>query len=190
MQKKKIAILSLFLPFMSQALADLPQYEEESRKVTQDLVKQVGGALKKELETGGAETAIGVCREVAPKIANQLSLEKGWKITRVGTRVRNPMIGTPDAWEQSTLAEFERRQKAGEKLDTMEFSQIVDEPNGKSYRYMKALGVQTACLGCHGMPAGISEGVKAALAKQYPHDQATGYQEGQLRGAVSIKRPL
>jgi len=28
------------------------------------------------------------------------------------------------------------------------------------------------------------------LTKEYPHDQATGYSVGQIRGAVSIKRPL
>lgn len=190
MLNRNTAVLSLCLSVMNPALADQVQYDEESRKVAQDFIKQLGAALKKELDTGGAEAAIGVCRDLAPKIANQVSVEKGWKVTRVGTRVRNPMIGTPDAWEQSTLAEFEKRQKTGAKLETMEFSQIVDEPNGKSYRYMKAIGVQPMCLGCHGTPADISEGVKAALARQYPHDKATGYQGGQLRGAVSIKRPL
>lgn len=190
MLKRNIGVLSLCLSVMGPALADQAQYDEESRKVTQDFVKQLGAGLKKELERGGAEAAIGVCRDLAPKIANQVSLENGWKVTRVGTRVRNPMIGTPDAWEQSTLAEFEKRLEAGAKLETMEFSQIVDEPNGKAYRYMKAIGMQAMCLGCHGTTANISEGVKAALARQYPHDRATGYREGQLRGAVSIKRPL
>lgn len=192
MPNKIIAILSLCLAVMNQAWADPAQvqYDDESRKATQELFKQLGGALHQELSAAGAPTAIGVCRDLAPKIANQMSVDKGWKITRIGTRVRNPMIGTPDAWEQSTLEQFERRRKAGEKLDTMEFSQVVDAPNGKAYRYMKAIGTQAMCLQCHGTAAAIPTDVKAALATQYPHDQATGYQVGELRGAFSIKRPL
>lgn len=190
MLKRNIVFLALCLSVLNPAWADPLQYDEESRKAAQDFVKQLGGALKAELEKGNAESAIGVCRDLAPKIANRVSLETGWKVTRVGTRVRNPMIGTPDAWEQATLAEFERRLKGGEKADGMEFSALVEEPSGKSYRYMKAIGTQKLCMACHGAPGTLSDGVKQALAKQYPHDQATGYQEGQLRGAISIKRPL
>jgi hypothetical protein len=32
--------------------------------------------------------------------------------------------------------------------------------------------------------------VKARLQAEYPHDKATGYGVGQLRGAVTVKRPL
>ncbi|MDQ3259267.1 MAG: DUF3365 domain-containing protein, partial [Pseudomonadota bacterium] len=32
--------------------------------------------------------------------------------------------------------------------------------------------------------------VKATLSQQYPHDRATGYVVGQVRGAISVKRPL
>jgi hypothetical protein len=32
--------------------------------------------------------------------------------------------------------------------------------------------------------------VRARLATEYPHDKATGYSAGQIRGAISIKRPL
>jgi hypothetical protein len=190
MLKRNFAALTLCLSVMNPVLADQAQYDDESRKVTKELFQQLGGALLKELGASGPDAAINVCRDLAPKVANQMSVERGWKITRVGTRVRNPMIGTPDAWEQSTLAEFEKRAKAGEKMDAMEFSQIVDEPDGKSYRYMKAIGMRPMCLACHGMPADIPESVKATQAKLYPHDKATGYQDGQLRGAFSIKRAL
>ena len=32
--------------------------------------------------------------------------------------------------------------------------------------------------------------LKARLADSYPHDQATGYSKGQIRGALTVKRPL
>jgi hypothetical protein len=32
--------------------------------------------------------------------------------------------------------------------------------------------------------------MKAQIAGEYPHDKATGYAVGQVRGAVTVKRPL
>ena len=190
MLKKYIAVLFLSFCAGGVALADTAQYDAETRMVAQHMIKRLGAALKKELGTNSPEGAIGVCRDLAPQIANQLSLETGWKVTRVGTRVRNPMIGTPDVWEQGVLADFEQRLRTGAKPETLEFSQIVDEPGGKFFRYMKALPTQGMCVACHGAPADMADGIKAALARQYPRDKATGYREGELRGAVSVKRPL
>lgn len=190
MSRKLNTVLALSLFFVMPALADQKQMDEESRQLAGAFLKQLGDALQKEMQAHGAEAAIAVCRDLAPRIANQLSLDRGWKVTRVGTRVRNPMIGTPDVWEQETLAGFERRLKEGEKLDTMEYSQIVSEPVGRYYRYMKAIGVQPVCTTCHGGAGSIPATVKKALDKHYPHDKATDYSVGQLRGAVSIKRPL
>ncbi|MEJ5210927.1 MAG: DUF3365 domain-containing protein [Burkholderiales bacterium] len=178
--------------FAAPALAqdDTARYVEESRKATQSLVQKLGGELKKELTAGGPENAIKVCKSVAPAIATELSTQHGWQVRRVSLKTRNPMIGTPDAWEQKVLADFDKRAAAGEKPDTLEYSEIVSEPAGRYFRYMKALPVQPLCLNCHGTPETVSEGTRARLAAEYPHDRATGYREGQIRGAVTIKRPL
>jgi hypothetical protein len=55
---------------------------------------------------------------------------------------------------------------------------------------MKALPTQPLCLNCHGAPADLSPAVKARLAERYPNDKATGYAVGQIRGAMTLKRPL
>ena len=60
----------------------------------------------------------------------------------------------------------------------------------KYFRYMKAIPVQDVCLKCHGTDEARAQPAKDALAADYPHDKATGYTLGQLRGAVTIKRPL
>jgi hypothetical protein len=190
MTKLHVSTLAVAFFLAMPVQADQKAMDEESRQAVGALFKQLGGALKKEMEAGGPEAAVAVCRDLAPRITNQASLEKGWKVTRVGTRVRNPMIGTPDAWEQTVLGRFEQRLKAGEKPEDIEHSEIVDEPGGRYYRYMKAIGVQPVCTTCHGAPESLPEGIKSALAKHYPHDKATGYSVGQLRGAFSIKRPL
>ena len=105
-------------------------------------------------------------------------------------KTRNPLLGTPDAWEQAVLADFDRRAAAGEKPETLEVSEIVTEPQGRYFRYMKAIPVQPLCLTCHGTDATIAPEVTQRLQSDYPHDHARGYTAGQIRGAVTIKRPL
>jgi hypothetical protein len=100
------------------------------------------------------------------------------------------MLGQPDAWEQTVLNGFDRRVAAGEKPDQIEFAQTVDEPQGRYYRYMKAIPVQPLCLTCHGTEATVPDSVKERLKAEYPYDRAVGYSLGQIRGAVTIKRPL
>lgn len=167
-----------------------PGQVEESREVAKALVTQLGGKLKDELGRNGPESAVSVCRESAPQIAASLSRQTGWKVGRVGTRVRNARTGTPDAWETKALATFSERMKQGEKPDAMELAEVVTEPSGKYLRYARAIALQPMCLTCHGPAGSIPEGVRARLQAEYPLDQATGYAVGELRGAVVVKRPL
>ena len=85
---------------------------------------------------------------------------------------------------------FDRRVAAGSKPEDLEAAIVVEEPTGKFVRYMKALPVAPMCLTCHGGANDIPPAVKATLSREYPHDRATGYKAGEVRGAVTIKRPL
>jgi len=161
-----------------------------ARKVARQFVQRLGGALKHELQKGDPTAAIEVCSKLAPSIASELSRRHGWRVTRVGTRVRNPLPGMPDVWEQRVLERFAKRLADGEKPGKMEYAAVVEEPGGNYFRYMKAIGIKPACLMCHGAPEQIPDPIRAALDRQYPHDQARGYRLGNLRGAISIKQPL
>ncbi|MDP2963837.1 MAG: DUF3365 domain-containing protein [Sulfurimicrobium sp.] len=168
---------------------DMAKYQDEARKVAKEFVTQLGGELKKEMEANGPGSAIKVCRNVAPAIASDLSRKNGWQVGRVSQKVRNPLLGTPDAWEQKVLADFDLRLEK-ENPANMDFAEIVSEPQGKHFRYMKAIPTQDACLKCHGTDEVRVQAAKDTLAAEYPHDKATGYTLGQLRGAITIKRPL
>lgn len=170
--------------------AEIQARVDAASVATGDFLKQLGGTMKREMKAGGPTAAMKVCRDMAPNIANDMSLNKGWKMTRVGTRVRNPMLGMPDAWEQRVLQDFEKRAANGEKFDAMTHYEVVEEPAGKSFRYMKAIGVAPQCMVCHGSDEQIAEPVRAQLKTLYPHDRATSYKPGDLRGAVSIKQPI
>jgi len=189
--KTKTTLFTLLALTTSAAYAeDLSKYQEESRAVAMPFMKNLAAANKKAVEEGGPESAITVCTEIAPKMAGDISRENGLKLTRVSLKVRNPLLGTPDAWEQKNLQEFEARVAKGEKPETMDVAEIVQEPAGKYFRYMKAIALQPGCVACHGNPDQIPDNVKAKLSETYPHDKATGYSAGQIRGAVSIKRPI
>jgi hypothetical protein len=177
--------------FSSLSNADeLKDREAASKKVAAEFVNQLGTKLKAEMKAGGPVAAIKVCRDVAPDIANQLSLENGWRVTRVSMKPRNAMLGTADEWESRNLADFERRAGEGESYQDMTSSSIVLEGGKSYYRFMKPIPVQPVCLNCHGSDNEISPAVKAELDKYYPHDRATGYKVGDLRGAISIKQPI
>ena len=60
----------------------------------------------------------------------------------------------------------------------------------KVYRYMKALPTQDLCLQCHGTPDRVSPAVQAKLKELYPDDKAVGYHAAEIRGAITLKKPL
>lgn len=69
-------------------------------------------------------------------------------------------------------------------------SEVVMEPDGQYYRFMRPIALQPQCVLCHGLSEQIPEEIRNVLKRQYPFDAATGYKAGELRGAVSIKQPL
>lgn len=174
----------------AQDAAESRRLAEETRKVANDLVAQIRGALTKELEYSGPMRAVIVCKYTVPELSSALSRKTGWRVTRVSLRPRNPALGTPDAWEQRVLLDFDKRVERGEKPDAMDFGEVVSEPAGRYYRYMKALPMGPVCMSCHGAEAGLTSSVKSLLEAEYPHDRATGFALGQVRGAVTVKRPL
>lgn len=164
-------------------------YLEESRKTAQEFVQTLGGTLKKQLESGGAESAIGVCKQAAPALAAEYSRD-GRVVKRVSLKPRNHIMGVPDAWEKDVLEHFDQSQREGKTTSGMEFSGVTEDSAGRWFRYMKAIPTQPMCLQCHGKPAEISADVRARLSREYPEDEAIGYSVGEVRGAVSIRRKL
>jgi Protein of unknown function (DUF3365) len=178
------------LPLISYSEEAISGREEAARKTAASFMQELMSALQKEMTAGGPAGAIGVCSELAPSIAGKLSRETGWKVTRVTLNVRNPLLGMPDAWEQKVLQDFKKRASKGEDIDKMSFSEVVSEPSGKFFRFMKAVAIKQPCLACHGSEEQIAPAVRAILKERYPHDKATGYKVGDLRGAISIKQPF
>ncbi|GAB4165195.1 MAG: DUF3365 domain-containing protein [Rhodocyclaceae bacterium] len=184
----RIAACLVSIAAAGAAAAQEAAYADEARKVVGQLQSSLAGVLLAEVKKNGPQGAIGVCKDIAPAKASELSRSTGWRVSRVSLKVRNPLLGMPDEWEAAQLAAFDARVAAGENAATLEKAEIVREGERRYFRYMKALPVQAVCTNCHGEK--LDPGVRAALSAGYPHDRATGYREGMVRGAVSIKRPL
>lgn len=174
-------------PAWGQSLDDLLA---GARASSQELTRHLAAALKSELAVAGPQSAVSVCRDLAPQMTGALSRDSGARIARVSLKTRNPLLGMPDAWEQQVLADFDRRAAAGENPALLEHWDTVSEPEGRYFRYMRAIPVQPLCLACHGDDATVGPEVRARLQAEYPHDRARGYTLGQIRGAVTVKRPL
>jgi hypothetical protein len=171
------------------ALANDAALIEETKQAALGIPPKLLQMVQEEINKGSHEGAIAACKDKAPKMAAAASQNTGWAIRRVSLKNRNPKA-VPDAWEQAVLEDFDRRRAAGESPANMEKAEIVSEGDKRMLRYMKALPTQGLCLNCHGTEDKIDAKVKARLAELYPNDKATGYSEGQIRGALTVKRPL
>lgn len=189
MLAKTLLLASLGLTSLP-AAAQGAAMTDDARKTASALLNKLAGTLQEEMKKGGPEAAIGVCKDVAPQLTGDASRKTGSRVTRVSLKVRNPLLGMPDAWETAALDDFEKRLAAGEPAAKLEKSEAVSEAGRQYFRYIKAIPTQPICLYCHGPAGTITEPVKSKLSAEYPHDKAIGYGDGQIRGGVSIKRPM
>lgn len=136
--------------------------------------------LKEALVAGmqeGPLHAVSVCKDQAPAIAASLSLD-GVKLGRTSHRLRNPANVSPDWVEpilQGYLADAEDREPA-----------VVSLP-GNRQGYVEPIVLQPLCVTCHGKT--LAPNLAARINEEYPEDQATGFDVGDLRGVFWAEYP-
>lgn len=155
------------------------------RQLAGELAKELKGALTQALQVS-PENAIAVCNERAPQIAAKISKAHDVQIGRTSLRVRNT-ANQPTQWQEDVLKDFARRAAAGEPIAGMEYSATVQQDGISEQRYMKAIPTEPLCIVCHGQK--LAPTLQQAIAAKYPSDAATGYDVGDLRGAVYIVHP-
>jgi hypothetical protein len=147
------------------------------------LLNEIQGAMKAEGPLG----AIKTCNLQALPLTAQISSQQQLDISRTALRIRNP-ANQADAWEQRVLQQFQARQASGEPLPGMMHSEVLEQDGRQIYRMMQAIPTQKSCLGCHG--SDIAPELAQKLHALYPLDQATGFAEGELRGAFSVRKVM
>ncbi len=186
--KKTIYVLVVALGLSSVAMADeIELRSKQSRIVVGDFMLLLKADLKAAMKEGGPGNAIRVCKNKAPEIAADISEKEGWRVARTSLKLRNPN-NKPDTWELKVLQDFEKRKAAGEEIKMLEFAEVVITEGKKQFRYMKAIPTGKVCLQCHG--SHIAPDVVATLKTYYPEDQATGFNQGDIRGAFTITQPM
>ncbi|MEE4216894.1 MAG: DUF3365 domain-containing protein [Xanthomonadales bacterium] len=176
-----------FLAAAASAPADGPTEREKAMAATAGF----GTALKAELvgamQSGGPLAAIEVCNTRAPDIAAAVSLEQGVEVSRLSLKNRNP-DNAANEWQANVLKTFEERVEEGEDAGSLTWQETVEVDGQEEYRFMKAIPTGGVCLACHGK--NIDPAVTEKLAELYPEDKATGFSEGELRGAFVVSRKL
>lgn len=170
------------------AFAESPQeLKQESKAAIQALAKGLMKELKGAMKQGGPVAAIETCNTKALPITRKISEEQGWSISRTSEKLRNH-ANKPNSWEQKVLAQFQQQADAGADLKTLAYSEIIEVDGQKEFRMMKAIPVAEACLACHG--SNLKPGIAGKLKSLYPEDQATGFSQGELRGAFTLSKKL
>ncbi len=161
-----------------------------AKEALNEVISELTARQKEAVEADGLDGAMKMCQEIAPGVLNRASIKTGWRITRVGTRARNPRTGLPDEWEREGFEQFERRVMEGESLQGMTRAGITDDSRGtQQFRFMQAIGTQEGCLSCHGPREKLSS-VWTKASAAYPHDSAIDYRAGDIRAAFSIIQPM
>ncbi len=155
----------------------------EAKTITKAFGGALKGELKKAMKAGGPINALDVCNTKANPIAEKAAKEHNALISRVSLKNRNP-DNVPNDWQRAVLENFNARAAKGENVKKMGFAEVVEHDGKKQLRFMKALPTGGVCLECHG--ANIEADVQAKITELYPDDKATGYEKGQVRGAVVI----
>ncbi len=133
-----------------------------------ELFKRLSTRLIEAMSNGGPVAAIEVCSREAPKIAAAVGEEHGVAIGRTSFKLRNPENAPPE-WARPSM---------DQRSEQPEFVSLPDGGTGA----LLPIKLKTQCLACHGPTEQIADDVMAKLTELYPDDQATGFNDGDLRG--------
>jgi len=160
---------------------------EQAKKATAEFAATLKSELVAAMQSGGPVAAIEVCNTRAMAISTELSVDKGMNLSRVSLKNRNP-DNAPNDWQRNVLESFEIRKQAGEAPSALSWHEIASDGDTREFRFMKAIPAGPVCLQCHG--EAIAPAVAEKLAELYPQDKATGYREGDLRGAFVVTKTM
>lgn len=156
-----------------------------AKAAIKELAEALQTELKSAMQTGGPVAAIAVCHTQAIPITQKTANEQGMLLSRVSLKNRNPS-NLPNEWQTAVLEAFEQRKAAGQDIGSLAWSETVSIDGGEEFRFMKAIPTGAVCLNCHGTD--ISPDVSRVLTDLYPMDRATGFREGDIRGAFVATR--
>ena len=158
------------------------EFKAEAQHKIQLFAKTLKATLTSAIQAGGLASGVEVCHTQAPQIANSLSSD-GWLLARTSLKPRNAS-NQPTDWQTSVLNQFEQQKNKGKAVHQIAISSLTDN----TFQLIKAIPTGSLCLKCHGN--NINPSLQATINRLYPHDQATGFSLGDIRGAFVVQKTL
>jgi hypothetical protein len=180
MSNKRVAFTAWFIPLLLPLVLGVALAQDEKVTHGAELLAPLKIELKQALVAGMAKgplNAISVCKDLAPAIADSLSIE-GVEMGRTSHRLRNPANSAPD-WVSPVIETY-----LGEDSDRV--PKVVSLANNRE-GYVEPIMIKPLCLACHGST--LAPDVAAHLSEAYPEDVATGFDVGDLRGVYWVEYP-
>jgi len=176
---KKIILTSLVV---ATAVFAQNNYNQKANKISKELLKTLGGNLKKELKSNGPIAALKYCSTKAYDLTKSVSDKHGKNINikRISLKPRNPSDAA-NKDETVILKSMEAMYKVG-----VQPKNITQKKDGKVIVYKPLIIKKKACLICHGDVAKNKPKLAKEIKNLYPADKATGYKMGDLRGAIVV----
>jgi len=162
---------------------ELASVVKTGKEVSTTLLQTLGKNLKKEMKAKGPIAAATFCTSEAYALTEGVDKKYGEDINvkRISLQERNPANSAKGS-EKKILEAMKGLSKNNVKLPEY----FIERVNKDTYKYYRPLSInKKVCLKCHG---NVTKNPKLAnyLQKTYPHDKATGYKMGDLRGAVVV----
>lgn len=180
-----LCLVMLTMDCSSDQQSDMDTEVADAKAAIMELAAALQSELKAAMQTGGPVAAIGVCNTQAMPITQKVAAEQGLRLSRVSLNNRNS-ANLPNEWQTAVLKDFEQKKAEGKDIGSLAWSETVNVDGEQEFRFMKAIPTSAVCLNCHGTE--LSPQVSQVLTGLYPMDRATGYNEGDIRGAFVATR--
>lgn len=183
---RNLVFLILGFSFISSVYSQQNDAQKSLENTAKQKVKAFATELKSTLvaaiQKDGLHSAVKVCEQRAPEIAEKLSTD-GWTVARTSLKNRNES-NQPDKWEKQVLMDFDEQYKSGVKANALTTS-LMDEDR---FRFMKAIPTGQVCLACHG--SSVAPSLLKSINALYPKDAAVGFTLEDIRGAFTVTKKI
>ena len=157
--------------------SDLASGEIRAKAALAPFKASLQSALLGALADGGPDRAIDVCATEAPRLADAAA-KGGVRVGRAASRLRKPANRRPP-WVAPLLDDLAKSPVEGA-------HRTVTLP-GDRVGYVEAIVMKPLCATCHG--ESVAAELRSRIASRYPHDEAIGFREGDLRGVFWVEVP-
>lgn len=174
-------------PTRAEAPAAAPEdpHLAEGRRLTQRTFGLLSSNLLQAIRVGGTTNALEFCSVHALPLTSAASTNTTATVRRLTHRPRNP--GNRAGADDLAAIEAFRRDLQPGKAPAPQVS--TNRDGSVTFRAPIVLN-NPLCLNCHGAPGTeVQPATLEALRRLYPHDQATGFRLGELRGIWRVDFP-